>query len=118
LKTQNIYKKPLWKPLNTYNKPCFETAYLGENLKNLVKQKVAPKVTIILGYYILSKIIMSLQKKPNWQKNAQSGHPGCLHNILVTYLGLPKFPLIVPLELPLLGGGDWILGGRGGGASR
>jgi hypothetical protein len=32
-----------------------ETAYLGENLINLLKQKVAQKVTIILGYMILSK---------------------------------------------------------------
>jgi len=39
------------KPSNTYNKPCFEIAYLGENSINLLKQKVA----IILGYFILSK---------------------------------------------------------------
>jgi hypothetical protein len=43
------------KPLNTYNKPCFETAYLGKNGINLLKQKVAQKVAIILGYFILSK---------------------------------------------------------------
>jgi hypothetical protein len=39
------------KAQNIYNKPCFETAYLGEILINLHKQKVA----IILGYFILSK---------------------------------------------------------------
>jgi hypothetical protein len=36
---------------NIYNKPCFKTAYLGKNVINLLKQKVA----IILGYFILSK---------------------------------------------------------------
>jgi hypothetical protein len=55
LKTQNIYIKPLLKPLNTYSKPCFETACLGKYLINLLKQKVAPKVAIILGYFIFSK---------------------------------------------------------------
>jgi hypothetical protein len=48
---------PFWflKPQNTYNNPCFETAYLGENLINLLKQKIAQKVAIILGYFNLSK---------------------------------------------------------------
>jgi hypothetical protein len=55
LKVQNIYIKPLLKPLNTYNKQCFETAYFGENVINLVKQKVAQNVIIILGYFIFSK---------------------------------------------------------------
>ncbi len=50
-KGQNIYNKPQ----NIYNKPCFETANLGEILINLLKQKVAQKVAIILGYFILSK---------------------------------------------------------------
>jgi hypothetical protein len=53
LKAQNIYIKPLLKTSNTYNKPCLETAYLGENEINLLKQKVVPKVAIILGYFIL-----------------------------------------------------------------
>jgi hypothetical protein len=52
LKAQNIY---ILKPSNTYNKPCFETAYLDENLINLLIQKVAQKVAIILGFFILSK---------------------------------------------------------------
>jgi hypothetical protein len=34
LKVQNIYMKPPFKPYNIYNKPCFETAYLGKNVKN------------------------------------------------------------------------------------
>jgi hypothetical protein len=55
LKTRNIYIKPLLKLQNTYNKPCFETAYLGKNVINLLKQKVAQKVVIILGYFIFSK---------------------------------------------------------------
>jgi hypothetical protein len=62
LKVQNIYIKPLLKPQNTYNKLCFETAYLGKNVINLLNQKVAQKVAITLGYCILSKNIMSLQK--------------------------------------------------------
>ncbi len=37
LKTQNIYIKPLLEPESTYNKPCFETAYLGKNVINLLK---------------------------------------------------------------------------------
>jgi hypothetical protein len=55
LNTQNISIKQLLKPKNTYNKPCFETIYLGGNVKNLLKQKVAQKVTISLGYSISSK---------------------------------------------------------------
>jgi len=43
------------KPSNTYNKPCFETAYLGENVINLLKQKVSQDVAIILGNFIFSK---------------------------------------------------------------
>jgi hypothetical protein len=62
LKTQNIYIKPLLKPKNTYNKPCFETGYLGKNVINLHLQKVSPKVAIILGYCILSK---NHNKPPN-----------------------------------------------------
>jgi hypothetical protein len=33
----------------------FETAYLSKNVIKLLKQKVAKKVAIILGYFILSK---------------------------------------------------------------
>jgi len=62
LKTQNIYIKLLLKPLNTYSKPCFETDYLGENVKKLLKQKVAQNITISLGYFIVSKQCMVIQK--------------------------------------------------------
>jgi hypothetical protein len=41
--------------LNTYNKTCFETAYLGENVIILLNQKVAQNVTVPLGYFICSK---------------------------------------------------------------
>jgi hypothetical protein len=45
-KVQIIYIKPLSKPLNTYNKPCFQIAYLGEKCKNSFRKKVAQNVTI------------------------------------------------------------------------
>jgi hypothetical protein len=35
------------KPKNAKNKPCFETSHLGENVMNLLYQKVAQKVTIL-----------------------------------------------------------------------
>jgi len=41
LKVRNIYNKPLLKPENTCCKPCFEIAYLGEKVKNLLEQKGA-----------------------------------------------------------------------------
>jgi hypothetical protein len=40
----------------------FGIAYLGENLINLLKQKVAQNVTMSLGYFIFSKIIICFQK--------------------------------------------------------
>jgi hypothetical protein len=43
------------KPKNTYNKPCFETAYLGENVINLLQQKAAQNVTFSLVYFIFKK---------------------------------------------------------------
>ncbi len=49
LKVQNIYIKPLFKPKNTGNKHYFKIVHLGENVKNLLKQKVAQNVTISLG---------------------------------------------------------------------
>jgi hypothetical protein len=55
LKAQNIFIKPLLKPYNTYDKPCFETTYLGKNVINLFKQKVAQNVAISLGFFIFSK---------------------------------------------------------------
>jgi len=35
LKNQNIDIKPLLESENTYNKQCFEYAYLGENIREL-----------------------------------------------------------------------------------
>jgi len=43
LKVQNIFK-PLLKPKNTCNKPYFNTADLGQNIKKKLKQKVAQNV--------------------------------------------------------------------------
>jgi hypothetical protein len=57
-----MYNKPLFETLKYLQQSYFETAYLGKNLINLLKQRVAKKVTIILGYFILPKIIISLQK--------------------------------------------------------
>jgi hypothetical protein len=51
-------------------------AYLGENLINLIKQKVAKNVAISWATLFFQKIILSLQKLPSWQKIANSGHPG------------------------------------------
>jgi hypothetical protein len=72
LEAQNIYIKPLLKPSNTYNKPYFVTAYLGENEIYLLKQTVTQNVAISLGYFIFSKSIMCLQKVAELAKNAQS----------------------------------------------
>jgi len=47
MKAQNIYIKPFFKPLDTYNKPCFETAYLGP--------KVAQKYRHFFGIVRLFK---------------------------------------------------------------
>ncbi len=76
LKTQNIYIKPLLKPYNTYNKPCFETAYLGKNV-NLLKQKVAQKVTIILGSFIFSNNHNDSPKVAQLAKNRPIWSPWC-----------------------------------------
>jgi hypothetical protein len=34
---------------------CFETAYLGENIKKLLNQKVAQNITISLGFFTYMK---------------------------------------------------------------
>ena len=55
--SQNIYikaqfegpkhlHKTTFKPKYTWNNPYFKTAYLGENVKKLLKQKVAQNVAI------------------------------------------------------------------------
>jgi hypothetical protein len=56
MKVQNIYIKPLLKPKNTCNKPYFETAYLGKNVKKWPKQKVAQNVTIFGLLHLLKKL--------------------------------------------------------------
>ncbi len=43
LKIKNIYIKPLLKYENTHSKPCFETAYYGENEKKIAIDKSSPK---------------------------------------------------------------------------
>jgi hypothetical protein len=58
-----------------YNKLCFETAYLGENVINLLKQKVAQKVMIILGYFILSKNLNEPPKVAHLAKNCPIWSP-------------------------------------------
>ncbi len=54
-KLKNIYTKALLKPKNAYNKLCFESAYLGENVINLLRQKAAQNIAISLGYFICSR---------------------------------------------------------------
>ncbi len=44
-----------------YNKPCFETAYIGENVINLLKQYVAISL-FLWATSSFQKIITSLQK--------------------------------------------------------
>jgi hypothetical protein len=50
-------------PKNYYNKPCFETAYIGENVKNLQMQKSSPKCHHIFGLlHLFKEIPISFQK--------------------------------------------------------
>ncbi len=63
----------LLKPWNTYNKPCIECVYLSENVKDLLKQKVAQYVAISLGYFIFPKnhneppkVAQLLKNDPIW----------------------------------------------------
>jgi hypothetical protein len=62
LKVKNIYTKPLLNLCNAYNKPCFETVDLGENIKDLHKQNVAQNVANMLGYFIFFKNYNELPK--------------------------------------------------------
>jgi hypothetical protein len=70
-KLQNLYNKAQFESPKHLHKTTFETlkylqqsmfwtAYLGENVINLLKQKVAQNAITSLGYF--QKIIMSLQK--------------------------------------------------------
>ncbi len=84
-KGQNIYNKAQFESpkhlhqtsWETYSKPCFETAYLDENVINLVKPKVAQNVIISLGYFIFSKNHNEPPKVAHLAKIAQSGYPVC-----------------------------------------
>jgi hypothetical protein len=81
-KGQNIYNKAqfecskhiqqtTFETLKYLQKTYFESAYLGENIIKLLKQKVA----IILGYFILSKNHNKPPKVTQLAKNRTSGHP-------------------------------------------
>jgi len=39
--SKHLHIKALLKPLNAFNKQSFETAYLGENVRNMLNKKVA-----------------------------------------------------------------------------
>ncbi len=56
-----------------------QTANLFENLIYLLEQKVAQKVAIILGYFILSKIHYEPQKVAQLAKNRPIWSP-CLEH--------------------------------------
>jgi hypothetical protein len=47
---------------NTYNKPCFETAYLGENVTKLLKKIFSQKVPFLWATLSFKKITMTTQK--------------------------------------------------------
>jgi hypothetical protein len=44
------FERPKHLDLTSF-KSCYETSYLGENVKHLPKQKVAQNVNISLGYF-------------------------------------------------------------------
>jgi hypothetical protein len=59
------------KPENTNNKSSFETVYLGENVINLLKQKLAQNVAISLGYFLKNhneppKVAQLAKNHPFW----------------------------------------------------
>ncbi len=68
---QNIYSKAQFE--SPKDQTTFETLkylqHLGKNVINLLKQKVAQKVTIILGYFILSKNQNEPPKEDELAKN-------------------------------------------------
>jgi hypothetical protein len=68
-KKPKYLQQTTFETLNFYNKPCYETAYLGKNVINLLKQKVAQKVAIIFGYFILSKNHKEPPKAAQLSKN-------------------------------------------------
>jgi hypothetical protein len=77
LKVQNICIKPLLEPWNSDDKLYFETAYLGEKVKKMLRQKVAQNVAVSLGYFSCSKNQNEVPKVAQLARNAKSGHPAC-----------------------------------------
>ncbi len=75
-KKQNIHNKAqfespkhlstTFETLKYLQKPYFGTAYLGENVINLLKQKIAQNVAISLGFLIFSKNHNEPPKGPDW----------------------------------------------------
>ncbi len=55
LKVKNLNIEQLLKPKNTHNKMLFETEYLGENIKNVFKEKSNPICHHLFGILYLSK---------------------------------------------------------------
>jgi hypothetical protein len=62
LKFPKFYIKPLLTPKNTNNKPYFETAYLGENVKKLLKQKVLKNVAIFGATSSFQNVTLGIRK--------------------------------------------------------
>jgi len=78
LKVQNINIKPFLKPSCTHDTPCFETAYLGKNIKTFFGQKIAQNVDSSLGFFIFSRNDSDLPEVDKLAKNHPIWSP-CLH---------------------------------------
>ncbi len=66
LQVQNTYIKPLSKPKNTFKKPCYETDYLGENVKQESCQKM-PQLLRLL--HLFKKSQLAFKSCPICPKN-------------------------------------------------
>jgi hypothetical protein len=104
-KGQNIYNKAQFDSPKDPQQTTFETskylqqtAYLGENSRNLLKQKVAQIVVIILGYFILSKNRNEPPKGAQLAKNHPIWSPLLVLASLgvITQIGLVLFVWIRP----------------------
>ncbi len=67
--------------LKNYNKPCFQRAYLLENIIDLLEQKTAQIVAITLGYFIFKKNHNELPKVAQSVKNWPIWSPCCQQTI-------------------------------------
>jgi hypothetical protein len=58
LKAKNVYIKPLLKALNTYNKPCLEDPWLGENWlsKQLAKEALVAELHPIWSHWTKAEL--------------------------------------------------------------